>query len=57
MKQIIKWFREHLPKWLDLSHDEPWDGTDDGAPFKQDFLSDNDDQAAHHFGPPSKDYE
>ena len=24
MKSIFKWFKEHLPKWLDLSNNEPW---------------------------------
>ena len=21
---MIKWIKEHLPRWLDLSHDIPW---------------------------------
>jgi len=25
MKKILQWIKEHLPRWLDLSHDEPWD--------------------------------
>ena len=24
MKKILKWIKEHLPRWLDLSHSEPW---------------------------------
>jgi hypothetical protein len=25
MKKILYWITEHLPRWFDLSHDEPWD--------------------------------
>ena len=25
MKKILHWIKEHLPRWFDLSHDEPWD--------------------------------
>ena len=25
MKKVLLWIKNHLPKWLDLSHDEPWD--------------------------------
>jgi len=28
MKKIIAWIKDHLPKWLDLSHDEPWEQPD-----------------------------
>jgi len=24
MKKILHWIKEHLPRWLDLSHDKPW---------------------------------
>jgi hypothetical protein len=25
MKKIFKWIKEHIPKWLDLSHSKPWE--------------------------------
>ncbi len=25
MKKILKWIREHVPRWLDLSHQRPWE--------------------------------
>ena len=25
MNKILKWIKEHLPRWLDLSHSEPWE--------------------------------
>jgi len=25
MNKILKWIKEHLPKWLNLSHDKPWE--------------------------------
>jgi hypothetical protein len=25
MRKISKWIKEHLPKWLDLSHHKPWE--------------------------------
>ena len=25
MKKILHWIKEHLPRWLDLNHDKPWD--------------------------------
>ena len=25
MKKILQWIKEHLPRWLDLSHSEPWE--------------------------------
>ena len=25
MKPILKWIKEHLPRWLDLSHSKPWE--------------------------------
>ena len=25
MKKVLLWIKNHLPRWLDLSHDEPWD--------------------------------
>ena len=25
MKKIFKWVKEHLPRWLDLSHHKPWE--------------------------------
>ena len=29
MKRIIAWIKDHLPKWLDLSHDKPWEQPDE----------------------------
>tara|TARA_R100001594_G_scaffold25836_1_gene50347 strand:- start:2159 stop:2293 length:135 start_codon:yes stop_codon:yes gene_type:complete len=25
MKKIFNWIKTHIPRWLDLSHDQPWD--------------------------------
>jgi hypothetical protein len=25
MKKILHWIKDHLPRWLDLDHDKPWD--------------------------------
>ena len=25
MKKIFHWIKIHMPRWLDLSHDKPWD--------------------------------
>ena len=25
MKKIFQWIKTHIPRWLDLSHDKPWD--------------------------------
>jgi len=25
VRKIGKWIKEHLPRWLNLSHDKPWD--------------------------------
>ena len=25
MNKILKWIKEHLPRWLDLSHNQPWE--------------------------------
>ena len=25
MKPILKWIKEHLPRWFDLSHSKPWE--------------------------------
>jgi len=25
MKKIWHWIKEHLPRWMDLSHPEPWE--------------------------------
>ena len=25
MRKVIYWIKEHLPRWLDLGHDKPWD--------------------------------
>ena len=25
MRKIITWIKEHLPRWLNLSHDKPWE--------------------------------
>tara|TARA_B100001250_G_scaffold293592_1_gene255242 strand:- start:581 stop:688 length:108 start_codon:yes stop_codon:yes gene_type:complete len=25
MKKIWHWIKEHLPRWMDLSHSEPWE--------------------------------
>jgi|TARA_B100001996_G_scaffold306499_1_gene247708 hypothetical protein len=22
---MLKWIKDHLPKWLDLSHSKPWE--------------------------------
>ena len=24
MKKIFKWIKEHLPRWFDLDHNQPW---------------------------------
>jgi len=29
MKKVFKWIKEHLPKWIDLSHDKPWSKNND----------------------------
>tara|TARA_B100000427_G_scaffold198200_1_gene164670 strand:+ start:1050 stop:1205 length:156 start_codon:yes stop_codon:yes gene_type:complete len=48
MRKIIDWIKAHLPRWFDLSDDQPWVKIDD------DLMADVDDQRAHHFGPPAK---
>tara|TARA_R100000008_G_scaffold81542_1_gene64903 strand:+ start:874 stop:1005 length:132 start_codon:yes stop_codon:yes gene_type:complete len=25
MKKIIKWIKEHLPRWLDINEPKPWE--------------------------------
>jgi len=25
MNKILKWIKEHLLRWLDLSHNQPWE--------------------------------
>ena len=25
MNKILKWIKDHLPRWFDLSHNQPWE--------------------------------
>jgi len=29
MKKILNWIKEHLPKWMDLDHQRPWEKHED----------------------------
>ena len=48
MKKVLLWIKNHLPRWLDLSHDEPWE-KEPPKPF------DWEDTAPSEYEPPDED--
>ena len=34
MRKIFKWIKEHVPKWMNLNHSQPWYPDENSKPKK-----------------------